>query len=233
LPDPTRKLPLFKPGKGRKPPKPIKPTPLPVPTDPTAPTPTEPIPLPIGGVALLYFNFKGRIVKHPSWNNGLQFVCEPANLTAEQQAATMARVQIAFGKYNVAITDDEAVYKAALRRQEIIVTQSSAWYPNTGFSGVTYTGSLWGDPECPCFVFADRLMSNVQYVGAIMVHEAGHAVGLSHQRTHNEADCAILNQYKLGANMGNALYVANGEWITQPCSTQYDDKFLQQKLGLR
>lgn len=218
LPQPT---PTPKEGKGGRKPKPPAPTPTPTPT---------PTPQPTGVIACLYMNFDGGIVMNPQWNGGNQIVCAPSNFTAAQRAQALVQAQAAYQKYNITVTDDRAIFDKALRRQEVIITPTSAWYTNLSFTGVAKIGSMFMNALCPVFVFTDRLHEVVPYVGAIMIHEAGHAIGLVHQSEYTSA-CQFIQTYKPGAHMGYPFNTA--EWISQPCSSQHDDQFLTNQLGLR
>ena len=204
-------------GRGKK-----KPVPQPIPTPTPTPTGTP-------GQAVLYYDFDGESVTSASWNGGQTFTCAPCNMSDADQLQCLYRAQIAYAAYNVIVTNDRTIYDASTNRQMMIVTASSAWFPTFGYSGVTYVGCL--GTQTPGFIFSDRLFYTSQYVGGIMIHEAGHAFGLWHQSDFTSA-CGVINTYKMGDNMGNNLYVDQGLWDAQTCS-QDDKLVLQTKLGLR
>lgn len=203
-----------------------KPKQIPQPT----PTPT-PIPnTPSGTDAVLYFDFDGEVIQG-YWNGGQRIDAVSAPFSQEDIDWMMNRVQTAYSAYRIIVTSDRAVYDAATtKKQMIVVTPTSSWYPNTGYSGVAAIGSIGSGTVA--WVWSDRLASQAQYVGSIMIHEAGHALGLRHQGEYT-ISCSLVQTYKMGANMGNNLYVLQGEWIYQQCSGQNDNSYLAQTYGTK
>lgn len=74
-------------------------------------------------------------------------------------------------------------------------------------------------------------------MGSIVIHEAGHMVGLYHQSEY-DANCVKVQEYRLGTFMGNPFYPNLGKWSIGPTpfgcnSIQNDTAVLTSKLGLR
>lgn len=204
-----------------------KPTPTPT------PTPTTPTPVPTGsGYSCILIDFDGQTVSNSYWNGGAPLQCASSGLSADEMNQVLNEVKVHYAAYKVVVTYDENVYNLAnpAMRMRMIVTPTSSWYSSA--SGVAYTGSFtWGN-ETPAFVFSDRLYYGAHYIAEIVAHEAGHTLGLRHQSDYN-ADCSLLNSYKMGVVMGNSLYVSQGEWIygtTLSCTTYQDDNLVMRNL---
>ena len=79
-----------------------------------------------------------------------------------------------FRPFNINITTDSAVYLAAPlnRRNRVIITPSSPWAPGVG--GLAYLNSFSLNDDVPCFVFTDRLGTNMgKIIKKCCSHEAG------------------------------------------------------------
>lgn len=186
---------------------------------------------------ILYIDFDGQTVTSPHWNGGQTINAAPAALTAEQKEQVVNEVAVLFAPYKVTVTDNESLYNStqAVKRQRIIVTPTSYWFG--GVSGVSYIGQMeWGS-STPAWVFSDKLYNTPHFIADITAHEAGHSMAsLRHQSVYNE-DCTLQLTYRMGAIMGNSLYVPQGSWVygnTYSCTAWQDDHLmLVNKFGLR
>lgn len=187
------------------------------------------------GVPCLYVDFDGENIQHPQWNGGNLIQCAPALISEADKTIIMARVQEAYGKYKLTITTSATVFNNAKNRQRVVVTPTSSWYAGS-VSGIAYIGSFFSSTTAPAFVFSDRLSNNPKYIGDIIMHEAGHTLGLYHQSEYNSS-CGLVSAYRYSTIMGYPFNVENPAWAngTSTSCTNYqnDTLHLQQRLGLR
>ena len=111
------------------------------------------------------------------------------------------RVSEDYRIFDINITTDSTVYKAAplSQRTRIIVTPSYEWYGMSG--GVSFVGSFtWGD-DTPAFVFNQLLNNNLKYISEACSHETGNTLGLQHQSTYNSS-CLKTAEYEGGKGSG-------------------------------
>jgi hypothetical protein len=147
----------------------------------TATTFTEPVP-PNGNNTVLA-DFDGHLVTGTSWNWNGDFYATPSGLNAEEVAISLAGLQSAFARFNLAVTTDEVMYNFSplTRRQRLIVTENYIWFGAAG--GVAFVGS-WGggvgQSEQPCFAFSSLLGYNTKNIIFAGAHELGHTLGLYH-----------------------------------------------------
>jgi hypothetical protein len=150
--------------------------------------------------ATFYLDFDGHTVSTAYWNGGNTFYAKPSKLTTAQIDSAFKMVAEDFRPFNVNVTTDSSVYFAAplLRRQRVIITDTSEWYAGVG--GVAYFGSfLWG-LEVPCFVFSDVLKTG-RNSGEAISHEIGHTLNLNHQSQCNSSG-VFVNEYFAGVGTG-------------------------------
>jgi hypothetical protein len=160
--------------------------------------------------ATIYLDFDGETVSSPYWTS-TPFYATPANLTTQQITSVFNRVAEDFRPFNLNITTDSAVFAASTpgKRQRIIITNYSSWYGNAG--GVAYIPSFRWTNDVPGFVFSNLLASNAnpdvnaKRIAEASSHEAGHTLGLSHQRLFN-SDCALVNEYNPGIGSGETSW---------------------------
>lgn len=197
--------------------------------------PAEGRPVKPEGVPCLYIDFDGETIQHNHWNGGNTILCAPAAISEADKLAIMSRVQQAYGKYKITITSTASVFNNARNRQRLVVTPTSAWYTGS-VTGIAYISSFYSNNSAPAFVFSDRLFNNVKHIGDIVMHEAGHTLGLYHQSEY-DASCGLVNSYRYGTIMGYPFNVDNPAWAngtSTGCNVyQNDSLHLQQKLGLR
>lgn len=186
----------------------------------------------------IFLDFDGEYVNSVGWNNGDPFTCGAANISTAQIAEIFSRVSEDYRPFAVNITTDSTKFLAAPvdRRIRIIVTDSSAWYPQA-VAGITYTGSFtWGN-DIPGFVFSGKLNNSTKKIAECCSHESGHAVGLSHQSKYDQ--CTLLERYNSGIGTGETSWApimgnsydrnmtgwSNGN-TESSCNTQQDNLFI-------
>ena len=151
--------------------------------------------------ATLYLDFDGQYVTGTSWNWAGDIDAQPAGFTSDQITEVFNRVAEDYRVFNINITTDSNVYKAApiTQRQRIIITPTYQWYGKVG--GISFVGSFaWGD-DTPGFVFSGLLGNSPKNVAEAASHEGGHTLGLQHQSTYT-ATCTKSAEYNGGVGTG-------------------------------
>lgn len=151
--------------------------------------------------ATIYLDFDGHDVSSSVWNYGTPFTCMPALMSDDQITEAFNRVAEDFRPFNINVTTELAKFLAAPidKRIRVVITPTSAWYPNS--PGVSYLSSFsWGD-DTPCFVFSDRLSNNPRKVAESISHESGHTLGLNHQAEFANT-CTLVSSYHTGVGEG-------------------------------
>ncbi|MBX9782221.1 MAG: T9SS type A sorting domain-containing protein [Chitinophagaceae bacterium] len=150
--------------------------------------------------AAIFLDFDGQTVTSPYWTS-TPFYATPAVLTIDQVTRIFNQVSEDYRPFNINITTDSTVYFATpfTKRQRVIITDYSSWYGSAG--GVAWTNSFRWGLEVPAFVFSNLLNNNAKNVAEASSHEAGHSLGLEHQKTYN-ASCALIAEYNSGIGTG-------------------------------
>ena len=184
--------------------------------------------------ATILLDFGGENVSNTLWNTNGNIFCAPANLQASEIEKIISRVSEDFSPFNVAITTDETLYNNTnpQKRVRIIITESWEWFGVAG--GIAYPGSFtWGN-NTPAFVFSTLLFYNEKFIAEAISHEAGHTLGLDHQRVFSTT-CSLLLEYHTGMGagvtgwapiMGNGYYHNVTTWHNGPttsCGNMQDD----------
>ncbi len=163
-------------------------------------------------------------------------------------ASIIKGARAAYAKYNVEFTYSKAVFEAwqrvSTRWTHTIITPSSslgrspATPTGTPYqSGVSWVGSaiVSGMPKSD-WVFSDILSSNTWYITAIVVHEVGHTLGLSHQAGLINGVCSTYgNGFWMGQTWyGPGIFVVLG-YFPGNCvnATNSDTQKLITNVGLR
>ena len=180
--------------------------------------------LPSSVLPTIFLDFDGQTVQNGAWQSGNAFICAPSVMNAAQITEIFNRVSEDYRPFAVNITTDSVRFLAAplTQRMRIIVTPTSAWFPNVG--GITYVNSFTYGDDIPGFVFDNMLANNPKYVAEACTHEAGHAVGLNHQSRYDQ-NCNLVEQYNSGTGtgqtswapvMGNSYYKNMTGWSEGP-----------------
>ena len=190
---------------------------------------------PSDSVPTIFLDFDGQTVQNGAWQSGNAFICAPSTLNSSQITNVFNRVIEDFRPFAINITTDSIKFFLAppAKRVRIIVTPTSAWFPNVG--GIAYTNTFTSGDDTPGFVFEDKLNYNPKYVGECCTHESGHTLGLAHQSRY-DSTCAILETYNTGSGsgqiswapvMGNSYYKNMTGWNQGPtpyaCSNVQDN----------
>ena len=170
-----------------------------------------------GAQRVIYLDFTGHTTSGTNWNSsftgGADIVSapfdtdgSPSTFSASEQdliKRIWARVAEEYAPFAVDVTTEEPALDALRKTTSsdtsygvrVVVSPTSAWYPNAG--GVAYVGSFSASNDMPCFVFSDKLGPNGEkYVADAIAHEAGHTLGLSHD----------------GKTDGTGYYQGHGDW---------------------
>lgn len=170
-----------------------------------------------GSQRVIYLDFTGHTTSGMLWNSnftgGADIVSTPFDTdaspstfsTSEQDLIKRiwARVAEEYAPFAVDVTTEDPGVEALRRTSgsdaaygvRVVISPTSAWYPNAG--GVAYVGSFSYTGDLPCFVFSDKLgPNNEKYVAEAIAHEAGHTLGLSHD----------------GKTDGTGYYQGHGSW---------------------
>ncbi|OQP64730.1 hypothetical protein A3860_18385 [Niastella vici] len=150
--------------------------------------------------ATIYLDFDGQYVTGTSWNWSGAIDAQPSGFTTDQMIEIFNRVSEDYRVFNINITTDSTVYKAAPvnQRTRVIITPTYEWYGRVG--GISFVGSFsWGD-NTPAWVFSGLLGNNPKYVAEAASHEAGHTLGLQHQSAYTTS-CS-KTEYNPGTGSG-------------------------------
>ncbi|MEJ7609827.1 MAG: T9SS type A sorting domain-containing protein [Ferruginibacter sp.] len=153
----------------------------------------------------VFLDFDGQTVQSGAWQSGLPFTVAPSTFNNAKILEVFNRVSEDYRPFGVNITTDSTKYFAAdpFQRIRIIVTPTSAWFPNAG--GVAYGESFtWGD-NTPGFVFEDKLAYSPKMVSEGCSHESGHSLGLAHQSRYDTL-CGLVETYHTGAGTGTTAW---------------------------
>ena len=153
----------------------------------------------------IFLDFDGQTVQNGAWQSGNRFICAPSTMNAAQITDIFNRVSEDYRPFAVNITTDSTKFLAAplTQRVRIIVTPTSSWFPNVG--GVTYVNSFTYGDDIPGFVFENMILYTPKYIAEACTHEAGHAVGLSHQSRYDQ-NCNMVEEYSSGSGTGETSW---------------------------
>ena len=154
--------------------------------------------------ATIFLDFDGHTVQNV-WSSYDPMPLASAGYTDAQITYIHNLVSEDFRPFNINVTTDSTKFLSAppAQRIRIIVTPTSAWYPNVG--GVAYTGSFtWGD-DIGAFAFTNRVGAVLKNVAEVCSHESGHALGLSHQSRYSTT-CSLVENYNSGAGTGQTSW---------------------------
>ena len=151
--------------------------------------------------ATIYLDFDGQLVSGTSWNWNGDINAQAAALSPGGITEIFKRVSEDFRIFDINVTTDSSVYRAApaAKRIRVIITPTDYWYGAAG--GISFIGSFtWGD-DTPAWVFSQALNNNVKFIAEACSHETGHTLGLQHQSTY-DAYCNKTAEYAGGQGNG-------------------------------
>ena len=186
------------------------------------PMPT-PVTIPVTTSAmkvLVWMDIYGGTLIDNYWNGGLpytyvKFIGDTASIIRGARSA--------YAKWNVDFTyskpEFDAWTKISSRYTHCIITSSSslgrspATPTGTPYqSGVSWVGSaIMPGTSKVDWVFPDIIYNNTWYITAIVVHEVGHTLGLSHQAGLINGSCATYgNGFYMGQAWSGGIFVDMG-----------------------
>jgi hypothetical protein len=160
---------------------------------PPPPPPTDTSTTEKPGCILL--DFDGHNYPGGLW--GIARLFNSADITPDQKAAVLARVQSDYSAFTLLnVTTDEAIFNSypAGYRARVIITADWQWYGQVG--GTAFVGSYKWIQEEPCFVFSSLLYNNPKYISDATSHEAGHTLMCRH--IMRCADGVVVLAYESG-----------------------------------
>ncbi|MEX2216674.1 MAG: Calx-beta domain-containing protein [Phycisphaeraceae bacterium] len=157
-----------------------------------------------GATKVIYLDFDGHTTSGTSWNSaftgGAAFTTAAYDFdgnTSSFSSSELTRIQYIwqrvaedFAPFNVDVTTEAPANLADLAKsgsgdtrwgvRVVIGGSSSDWF-GSGAGGVAYLNSFNSSVDTPVFVFEDQLGNgHEKYTAEAASHEAGHALGLSH-----------------------------------------------------
>lgn len=153
-------------------------------------------------IPVVYLNFNGAVVAGTPWNSSGPIEATAYQIPEATKNEIVNRVKEDFSIFEILITTDSVLFKAAPlnRRIEVIITPT-AW--NSKGGGTAYVGSFnWFD-YTPVWVFPSRLLNNIRYISEAVSHEVGHSLGLLHQSFY-DTNCEKKAEYYEGRGGGIA-----------------------------
>lgn len=179
-----------------------------------------------GATRTIYLDFDGHTTSGTSWNNGGTIVSAPFDTDGSPTTwsssersliATVWRmVAEDYAPFQIDVTTEDPGAAALAKSSSTdtaygvrVVVSPSNWY-SSGAGGVAYVGSFSWSSDTPVFVFSQQLADNAKYIAEAASHEAGHAVGLSHDGIGSDS-------YHMGNNgwapiMGVGYYQGVVQW---------------------
>lgn len=133
-----------------------------------------------GSVGVIYLDFDGELVSGTAWNDGVGIINAPAaRLSAAQINEVWERVSRDFNGFDVNVTTDLAVYRAAPanRRTHCVISENDAAAPGAG--GVAFLDSFARSDQAfkICWAFID---DDARNCAIVISHEIGHTLDLRH-----------------------------------------------------
>ncbi|MEO5915160.1 MAG: LamG-like jellyroll fold domain-containing protein [Luteolibacter sp.] len=146
-----------------------------------------------GAPAVVYLDFDGQSGPHGGWGD---FEAAPAGFTNAEIKEVWQGVAEAYLTFSINVTTDQTVYDNATFRQRCIITDTKNAIGTAG--GIAFLNSFDSGGNNPCWALPYRGEAGV----AVITHEVGHTLGLSHDGTLAH-DTTAASEY-LGGN-GNSV----------------------------
>ena len=162
----------------------------------------------LGAAHTIYLDFTGEVTSGTSWNssfNGGEDIVTPEyDFTGEAgfSDTELQRIQYIwqrvaedFAPFDVNVTTEDPGQDALVKSGggdaawgvRVVIGGNGNWY-KSGVGGVAYVGSFNWSSDTPVFVFENNLGNgHEKYTTEAISHEAGHALGLSHDGSNSTA----------------------------------------------
>lgn len=198
-------------------------------------------------IALIFVEYRSTRISSPYWNGGVPFTTKQVVFDSSTMWYLPYFANAMYGRWRVRFTTDSVYFTNFSGHKDTMHVVSNMILPDGSAtevnllsfaSGVAYISSLFYPQVNHGFVFAN-VFPNTRYkkldMASIVVHEAGHMIGLSHQSQY-DANCSKIQEYRPGTFMGNPFYPTKGKWVVGPtnrgCTIIQDDTLrLEQALG--
>jgi hypothetical protein len=161
---------------------------------------------PSGIPVTILLDFDGHTVTNSLWNiiEGWpsSFDCPASGLLPDVMGAAIGATVDDYSVFNVNIVTNEEDYNKAPAGSKVrcIITRNmEALFGKTGGIAIVRNFFIAGY-EPVCFVFADVMANNPEFIGIGCSHETGHMFGLGHQSRYDGTD--LLSEYHDGEGDG-------------------------------
>lgn len=186
-----------------------------------------------GAAGVLFLDFDGHVVQNTLWNTEYtdgdpivvarheEFTKTSPEYRADWIFKIFNRCKEDFAPFNLNVTTSQAVFDAAPagRRQRVLITPTSGWYPDDA-GGVAYYSTFSQNSDTPCWVWNGGIQWSLPET---VSHEVGHTLGLSHS-SHDTPKTAFKEYYS-----GHGLWapIMGNSFSDERPYTQWDNGFFK------
>lgn len=198
-------------------------------------------------IGLIFLEYRSTRIVSPYWNGGVPFRTKQVVFDSTTIKYLPLFANVKYGSWRVRFTIDSVYFTNFTGMKDTLhvvsnMIQSDNSSVETNLlsfaSGVAFINGLYIPQVNHGFVFAN-VFPDTRYkkldMASIVVHEAGHMLGLYHQSEY-DVNCSKINEYRPGTFMGNPFYPTKGKWFIGPssrgCGVIQDDTLkLNENLG--